>query len=174
MNIPDGSVEQGYDIKDSAYVQNLAELCHIVMHDLRWRVHRKSTLSDPLQTESLRLFSADYGDHMDAIWAFQQLYNNNLSRSTEQPTSPNIYYLGRCMHLYARMFHRKGPWFTIDDLFLRYYFNRHTNARNLNSIEAETCTLDESHLHESIQSFFFDIQQLLQMGLIRTFQTEKE
>ena len=27
----------------------------------------------------------------------------------------------RCIHLYCRMFYRKGPWFRIDDIYTRYY-----------------------------------------------------
>jgi len=170
MNIINNSVDQSFDIKDSAYVQNLAELCHVVMHDLRWSVQGKATRSDHQQTESLRLFSADYGDTLDAVWNFQRLYNQASSDercySIDQPLTQHIN-IGRGMHLYARMFYRKGPWFTIDDLFFRYY------CIDSAAVDFGDATV-EILVQDCLRTFFLDILQLLQMGLIRTFQSEKE
>lgn len=46
--------------------------------------------------------------------------NNNMHSSgiKEQSCEEDA----RCMNLYSRLFHRKGPWFNLSDIFMRYYY----------------------------------------------------
>ena len=169
MNPADDNDEQVYDYKDSAYVQNLAELCNTVLNDLRWRVPKSP--SDSINAESLRLFSSEYGDNTDTLWAFQQLFDREPTDSSKRSDDRSMQTvdMGRCMHLYARTFHRKGPWFTIDDLFLRYYIKKKQKQNQVdsqhdccvNNNQSQKAIFGDSYnycLHDSIELFQYNLR----------------
>jgi hypothetical protein len=200
MGLEANSVDRGCSYEDSAYVQNLAEICHMVMNDMRWRVPNSSIVSPlanvnnpkgsdkdhsqrkTINAESLRLFTLVNGDNIDAVWEFQKLFKSKPvdtepisffpAHSSANHNSPAAE-SGRFMHLYARMFYRKGPWFTIDDLFFRYYWNKCFDFPvNNNFMEMEGIIVDR--MRRSLECFFADIQHLLRAGFIRTFESDDE
>lgn len=139
--IPTGSADNRFvapfSLLSSAYVQNLAEICFLIMTDRRWRV----------QGTEKPLFGWENGDDMTAISKLRRVYRLRkptkkmpcsciLCRDKEDnPTEPqpesSSFPLAMeddddetdagSIHLFCRMFYRKGPWFRIDDLFRRYY-----------------------------------------------------
>jgi hypothetical protein len=153
-----------YTARTSAYVQHIAEVCHIIHTDPRWRTLTPSsssmisTISTKLEiplrreqhcshcstirnntqtTTATTLFSWEYGDDLSAVMAFASLYdnayvdnatNNNKNDSTRDDDDDNdddkedTNFFESAMHLYSRMYHRKGPWFDIVDIFDRYYY----------------------------------------------------
>ena len=103
----------------SAYLQHLAEMCYMISYDIRWKIDNK------------QVFHWENGDDLNAVHALAKLYkhnlifsenqNNDISEEFHHDERKMIQSSARAMHLYSRMFHRKGPWFTLDDLFFRYY-----------------------------------------------------
>lgn len=135
--------------RSSAYVQHLAEACAIVSNDARWR-----TSDDNTGTAGL-LFSVEHGDDVSAMRALASLYDGTMMANNTSPDPPNqsidnidesvpsvddsnhhedennkVIVLERAMHLYSRMFVRKGPWFDMADLYARYYFNNESPQTN--------------------------------------------
>ena len=173
-----------YSLLTSAYVQNLAEICHMVTSDQRWRV------GGPDQT---RLFWWEHGDDLSAVIPLARRFRpwpapkeiechgllcdckdkkkqagevnqnqplddglvpsgddcnlheddahtsqqtsstssssekvgeestSDLPNRSDEIRSPDDAQEDRCLHLYCRLFYRKGPWFRIDDAYSRYY-----------------------------------------------------
>jgi len=60
----------------------------------------------------------------------------------------------RCMHLYCRIFYRKGPWFRIDDLFCRYYAPKQANRLQVNQESYVAAPGKETFLQVRKQDFF--------------------
>lgn len=123
--------------RSSAYVQHLAEACAILTKDSRWR-----TATDKDDSSSTLLFSVERGDDVSAVKALASLYDGpmsttastttdlkgddegaNRSFSTTNQKEDSEVVFERAMHLYSRMFVRKGPWFDLADLYARYYYN---------------------------------------------------
>ena len=130
-----------FSFQSSAYVQSLAEICHSILYDARWRVG-----------SSQRLFTWERGDDLSAVIAFARRFiSTKLSPNTSRcccflckdrkeicETAPCIEQdeedcktpddndsvdneaCDRSLNLYARIYFRKGPWFRVDDLY-KYY-----------------------------------------------------
>ena len=141
-----------FSFKRSAYVQSLAEICHTILWDARWRVG------------SRRLFSWEEGEDLSVVTAFSKRYiperkpapkscacllckdkfassevtcnqetqknlegkdfksNDPFADETEDVVDGDDSY-DRSLNLYARLYFRKGPWFRLDDMF-KYYLPR--------------------------------------------------
>jgi hypothetical protein len=131
----------GYSFKSSAYVQSLAEICHAISWDRRWRVG----------SQKQRLFAWERGDDLSVIHALAKMYEplpplpplncscilcrDSKSAAKDQDatkldapsceshsslTSSTNEEEERSLNLYCRLFARKGPWFRVDDVF-KYY-----------------------------------------------------
>lgn len=158
--------------KTSAYVQNLAEISYDILNDTRWRVSGE------------RLFKWEYGDDLCALHSFSRLFidEENSLDGYDLDYDEEIY--ARCMNLYARMFHRKGPWFKISDLFIRYYHRdfirrkQYSQPTRTSPDEAETQSSESEITFESLQKSLIDcmsdLRRLKEMGLIRSFTSEEE
>ena len=154
---------KSYTVRTSAYVQHIAEVCHIINTDLRWRTlsptsspmpatsatsaaatksgaslheQRCSHCSTNKNARTTTLFSWEFGDDLSAVMAFASLYENtddghdtNTKNDKNDNTNDDDDEIEdttfeSAMHLYSRMYHRKGPWFDIVDIFDRYYYNK--------------------------------------------------
>ena len=179
----------------SAYLQNLAEICHTVMRDARWRVGSKP------------LFRWELGDDLGAVLPLSRRYRRPrierhhtcrclLCRDVEPQVSELIATaiepevdeeLDRALYLYARLFYRKGPWFRLDDIYNRYYAPKRTRpAANTEPPKNEsishlsqksTSQIDERLLQEhyrQMELMLRDMRRLRDMGLWRPFETEEE
>lgn len=176
--------------KNSAYVQNLAEISYDILNDARWRVSGE------------RLFRWQYGDDLCALHSFSYLFiddddecmnstpSKTVSSDNEEKSldehdldyDEEIY--ARSMNLYARMFHRKGPWFKISDLFIRYYHRdfirrkQYSQPTRTSPVEAGTQSSENKISFESLQNSLndcmSDLRRLKEMGLIRSFESEEE
>ena len=179
----DGTSKSALSYKTSAYVQNLAEIANDILHDARWRVSSK------------RLFQWELGDDLIALYSFGRLFiphstpekeidrdAQNLDSVISESDEVNA----RCLHLYARMFHRKGPWFQLSDIFGRYYHRDYLKRQeymqqhqgedaNVSNVE-ETATPSISWdiLEKGLQDCISDLCRLYQMGLLRTFVSEEQ
>lgn len=87
-----------YEPKDSAYVQHLAEICHIITNDDRYR----------------GLFKWEYGDNLVAVHYLREFYSlkacsNNKLDDKVAPSNESMVddRHGRAMLLYCRLFHRQ-------------------------------------------------------------------
>jgi hypothetical protein len=108
----------------------------------------------------------------------------------------------RCLHLYCRLYYRKGPWFRLDEVYMSYYapkqakVDRTTNgvahgsdcgegvptkdrrpparssASNANWTSISEALFDRQC--EALKVFLQDLNRLKKMGLIRCFHDEKE
>ena len=148
----------------SAYLQHLAEMCFMISYDVRWKIDNK------------QIFHWENGDDLNAIYALAKLYKhnfifseniNNNNNEKENDTFEEFHHQrklirssARAMHLYSRMFHRKGPWFTLDDLFFRYYHyydqlqkiskqksTRHNQNKDLKNVEMKGSEEEEISHH---------------------------
>jgi hypothetical protein len=118
-----------YTHASSAYVQNLAEICYTIMHDARWRT-----------MDSNPLFRWEQGDDLSIVKELSRYYEGNvktgcgLCRCSERFETAVEFHKAmkqseawpdpdeaRAIHLYCRLYYRKGPWFRIDDIYKRYY-----------------------------------------------------
>lgn len=123
----------------SAYLQSLAEICHAILWDARWRAGEE------------RLFSWERGDDLSAVLSLSRRFlrlelpapktcsclmlecpilqgkasegratiaDGNTNVDTEED---NEECYDRSLNLYCRLYFRKGPFFRIDDLFNKYY-----------------------------------------------------
>ena len=133
----------------SAYVQHIAELCHSMLNDVRWRVPISGlrsegclTSSDTTSSDTTRrtrsVLAWENGDDLSAVSAFAGVWDGKIggqndmlchgfsgekgiNSNAESEDSDDQIVRGRALLLYSRLFVRKGPWFTIDDLYFRYY-----------------------------------------------------
>lgn len=138
--------------KYSAYIQSLAEICHSILWDVRWRAKRKT------------LISWEQGDDLSAVLAFSrsfealpklptpksypccdsQLNSPAIDQTAGQPKTSldnndyekdEVYY--RSLNLYARLYFRKGPFFRVDDLY-KYYLPKGKQSKLSEPLEVAT------------------------------------
>jgi len=174
-----GISKSALSYKTSAYVQNLAEIAHDTLHDARWRVSRK------------RLFQWELGDDLNALHSFGRLFipysTSEKGQTLDSVISESDEVNARCLHLYARMFHRKGPWFQLPDIFIRYYYRDYLKRQEYilqqhqgedatvsNAEESATPSISWDILEKSLQDCISDLCRLYQMGLLRTFDSEEQ
>ena len=187
--------------QNSAYVQHFAEICHDILNDERWR-----TMDD-----KSRLFQWESGDDLSSIHAFSRLFirmdtdNNNeneigvdVKKQEQIFINPTSELNARCMNLYSRLFHRKGPWFNLSDIFIRYYHRDYirresyqndfhcdhgeegerTDNGNADLVRTEqqnpNKNVNWSWIEQRVFECFTDLQHLLSNGLIRSFKSELE
>ena len=220
-------LDYSYSDKSSAYVQHIAEACDSIMTDTRWRTCNKRECPCRRNQGNLgcncqraALFSWENGDDLSAVKAFMSLFDEKgpgeEKMSIQNEIDDDQLVFERAMHLYSRMFHRKGPWFDITDLYCRYYAPKKQNQQISESEldENNTCQelmADQSDLlkkdamqkrrnfftpkssgrcaaasfksksrkdisrHKAaLELLFTDINRLLSMGLVRTFDSEYE
>lgn len=133
--------------RSSAYVQNLAEICHTMMNDRRWRIG----------DEMKPLFGWECGDDLMAILSLSRMYQppkpppvkracacllgcadshaamDGDDHSPIEQASPVDEETdgndcdSRALNIYCRLFYRKGPWFRIDDIYSKYYTPRRSS-----------------------------------------------
>lgn len=183
-SIKDGPPNSQLSYKSSAYTQNLAEIAFDILNDARWRSSNK------------RLFQWEYGDDLSVLHSFGRLFilpsveteegnsrDGTAADGDESDSESDDEELhARCMHLYARLFHRKGPWFQITDIFVRYYhrdyIRRKRYEKNDDENEAEAAggvnDVSWDSLETSLNDCMLDLCRLLQMGVIRSFSSEGE
>eukprot|EP00804_Cyclotella_cryptica_P013630 CCRYP_012948-RA/>CCRYP_012948-RA protein AED:0.21 eAED:0.21 QI:450/1/1/1/0/0/2/121/1455 len=157
-----------YSYRSSAYVQHIAEACTLVMTDARWRTCKKPSCECRSMKPYRRsgcigktLISWEDGDDLSAVKAFASLYDGtersrlNGSSSNKgsdkegtkidfEETDQQVF--ERAMYLYSRMFHRKGPWFDLTDLYTRYY------APKKKTQQSSECENDENDIVETCTS----------------------
>lgn len=160
-----------------------------------------------------KLFQWELGDDLSVLFAFSRLFNTNESTNCNisdsevvdsSPTEENITneQVARYMNLYARLFHRKGPWFTLSDIFMRYYHRDYIrrqsylkkfvgskkeqqnldNEEIINEGDNKTENMADSNeiiitwswIEKNITDCFTDIHKMLSNGFIRTFNDEQE
>ena len=132
---------------DSAYIQHLAEICYLVQNDARY----------------FNLFKWQYGDDLSAVNLLQsycKLYKKpEEEKLDEEKEMTDVVDLerDRAVLLYCRLYLRKGPYFRLDDLFIRYY------AKN-----------GQDYTEDSVEYLLSDLTYLTRSGLIRTFHDEME
>lgn len=168
--------------QNSAYVQHLAEMCYDILHDERWR-----TMDD----ES-RLFQWETGDDLSVLFAFSKMFippTHDIGHNIKNDVNCEDHH-ARCMHLYSRLFHRKGPWYSLSDIFMKYYYRdyirRESYAENVsNTEELEMNNVNDTDMSKNgmvtwewiekcLIDCFTDIHRLLSHGFIRTFDSEEE
>ena len=182
--------EQTYTFQSSAYVQNLAEICHTILNDARWRVEGAA---------QKRLLAWENGEDLSAVLMLSKLFepprrqcvtecrcllcrdkegaqgsteneekDNVATFSTEHDDTSSVPQLSepeideetaRAIHLYCRLYYRKGPWFRLDDIFTRYYAPKRQRAlptKSEASAESENAEQEDSDaaLKERKNSFF--------------------
>jgi hypothetical protein len=142
--------------QDSAYVQNLAEISYDILHDARWRVTGN------------RLFRWELGDDLNAVLHFSRFFHPREDMSDHVMEEE----YSRCMHLVARLFYRRGPWFCFSDVFMRYYHRDYRRREAFENNETKTVQFDD--IVTSLKDFLNDLHRLNQMGLIRTYESEIE
>ena len=79
------------------------------------------------------------------------------------------------LHLYCRLFQRRGPWFPLGDIYERYYSNKKTIPCDSSSNSKPS--IDEALLNKHVRQFekmAYHLQQLLEAGFVRGFDTEEE
>jgi len=212
----------------SAYVQHIAELCHTILNDVRWRVPVAGLQSESCTSSNTiprnigrtrAVLAWENGDDLSAVSAFAGIWDGKIGGQNDMPC-PGVSYeegmnnnggckdsedrliLGRALLLYSRLFVRKGPWFTIDDLYFRYYRLHFTDmdetetnlaGDNIASAidgndespdntsnddaqsDAQNVNLPTLSDHETaLICFFKDIVQMHNMSLIRSFDSERE
>ncbi len=158
-----------YTYRSSAYVQHLAEACNIIMSDARWRTLKQSGTS----SREVSLFSWEEGDDLSAVKAFMSLYEDptNQEAVKQKDDIEDDIIFERAMNLYSRIYHRKGPWLDLADLYVRYYAPK---VRDNTEMESESSKTSFSNHQSALQSLFVDILRLESMGLVRSFESEYE
>lgn len=92
-------------------------MCHTILNDLREQglfetyYDNENVEEGSIDNNSARLLSALARFHKTDISDSKD--ENEFTEENEEEA--------RRMHLYSRLYHRKGPWFRVDDLFHRYY-----------------------------------------------------
>lgn len=158
---PEGqhALDYPFSNRSSAYIQHISEACTLIMSDARWQTCNKISCSclKGSACTGKTLFTWEDGDDLSAVKAFMSLYDKNHGPE-EQDKSANIdtYQLTfeRAMHLYSRMFHRKGPYFDLSDLYDRYYApKRKTQQPNeTEHIDETTVSCEESGTNYDLSS----------------------
>lgn len=183
---------------DSAYLQHLAEICYTILYDLRWNGSNVPPLSSSQNDETNTkktavspspLFACEYGDDMSLVVTLSKFYKDVLPSSDstieeEEDVSERKRDISRSMLLFCRLYHRKGPWFRLDDLFSRYYYDRPSKQEEVTS---ESSAISLSHtataaameeyyekVQEQLHNFLSDIYTLQSMGFIHSFSGEEE
>jgi len=135
-----------YTHRSSAYIQHIAEATTLIMTDARW--HTTETITTTVvegETQQHKsLFMWEKGDDLSAVKTFMSLYDDDektpqageeaedkgdakepelggKSDDAKEEEKPQDEVFERAMHLYSRMFIRKGPYFDLADLYTRYY-----------------------------------------------------
>ncbi|GKY97456.1 hypothetical protein MPSEU_000704000 [Mayamaea pseudoterrestris] len=177
----------------SAYLQNLAEICWIIMRDARWRVGPKHDT----------LFQWERGDDLSVVLALARRYilpvdddvhdswvctcilcRDKLTGNAECESLPAVVPAqhlqqtpclemeddDRSLHLYCRLFYRKGFWFRLDDVYRRYYA---TKDLQISSSDAPDSAAVDKHL-SALQDLCDVLKRLLEKGFIRGFSSEEE
>ncbi|CAB9528290.1 FANCD2 FANCI-associated nuclease 1 [Seminavis robusta] len=83
----------------------------------------------------------------------------------------------RCIHLYCRLYYRKGPWYRVDDLYSRYYAPKQPGGDQGVAGQRRSTVFDEGLFQkhcEALNVCLGDVTRLKEMGLIRQFLSEKE
>ena len=160
---------QMYSNKSSAYVQHLAEICYTILNDQRWKNN---------------LFSWEHGDDLSVVYSLAKLYDgkdihknkSNVDNYCEHDFSPsNDTDIERIIHLYCRMYHRKGPWFRLDDIFMRYYLKGNLLSGNEKNVQLQAGSdPHKEQVLEIMELFLNDVHKLLSLGFIRSFTNENE
>ena len=180
--------------QNSAYVQHLAEMCHDILYDERWR-----TIQDRNQ-----LFQAESGDDLALLHSFGELFIDGQSdKGEDQQPSIDQYSQklsdsdnARIMHLYSRLFHRKGPWFQLTDIFMKYYHRDYIRRQiyeiNISQNQKHSTNMDDppieslqnksnsdelvtwEWIENCIRDCLNDIYCLFEKGLIRGFDSQEE
>lgn len=159
-----------YTYRSSAYVQHLAEACTIIMSDARWQTLKQSGNS----SREVSLFSWEEGDDLSAVKAFLSLYEdptNNQEAVRQKNIIEDDLIFERAMNLYSRIYHRKGPWLDLADLYVRYYAPKVSDDTEM---ESERSNTSFSNHQSALKSLFVDILRLESMGLVRSFESEYE
>lgn len=143
--------------QDSAYVQNLAEISYDILHDVRWRVAGN------------RLFQWELGDDLNAVLHFSRFFINHSKEVSPQVMDEEY---ARSMHLVARLFSRRGPWFCLSDVFIRYYHRDYRRRETFENRPTERVEFDI--IVTGLKDCLHDIYRLNQMGLIRSYESEVE
>jgi hypothetical protein len=146
-NLKHSTTKTAVTWRRSAYLQSLAEICHAILWDARWRVGEE------------RLVSWEREDDLSAVHALarrfvrvdlpapntcccrepecavRQAQNSTTTTSscmnmrTEDDANTDVGVVedeneeayDRSLNLYCRLYFRKGPFFRVDDLFSKYY-----------------------------------------------------
>eukprot|EP00980_Cylindrotheca_fusiformis_P030413 scaffold24788_cov117-Cylindrotheca_fusiformis.AAC.5 len=136
--------KKGHTWRRSAYLQSLAEICHAMLWDARWRAGEE------------QLFSWERGDDLSAVHALARRFiplampapkschchvpdcpvrqsaiassagdsstkvpSDDASDPNDESEDEEAY--DRSLNLYCRLYFRKGPFFRVDDLYSKYY-----------------------------------------------------
>jgi hypothetical protein len=131
----------------SAYLQSLAEICHAILWDARWRVGEERLVSwereddlSAVHTLARRFVRVDLPAPKTCCCrepecAVRQAQNSTTTTSpcmnmrTEDDANNDVGVVedeneeayDRTLNLYCRLYFRKGPFFRVDDLFNKYY-----------------------------------------------------
>ena len=133
-----------FSARSSAYVQNLAEICYVILNDQRWKtggIARKqlfawersedlkaivllSQMYEPVPKEKIRCTCLlcredDFAKLPATCDANASSMDNNPSIPADNLDDDNED--DRAINLFCRLYYRKGPWFRLDDLYTRYY-----------------------------------------------------
>ena len=84
------------------------------MTDGRWRTCKPDTASRPL-------FQWESGDDLSAVRSFMSMHDSDDDSDASRGRNEVDEVFERAIHLYSRMYHRKGPFFDLADLYIRYY-----------------------------------------------------
>eukprot|EP00978_Attheya_sp_CCMP212_P001681 scaffold3453_cov54-Attheya_sp.AAC.6 len=173
-------MDRTYTPAESAYVQNLAEMCHAILNDMRWRTIRQE-----------HLLSWHRGVDLSAAVPLSRLFqetNNQTNNNHETITSESLAH-ERAIHLYTRLYYRKGPWFRLDDLYKRYYHIERNKTDSIDNHEAENDSPsneeDETENDDptdsdtndwccKLEELIQDMRYLRDMGLVRSFDSVEE
>ncbi len=169
----------------------------------RWR-----TIDDKKQ-----LFREEVGDDLCVLNAFAALFIENIDKDenkdenkdvesdmydelNERSKMNNEKY--RCIHLYSRLFYRKGPWFHLSDIFVRYYHRDYIRRESYkredifekegqeNENESDTKDSDNHDnkreeklkpckwIEDCLNDCLNDLHRLLSNEFLRSFKTEEE
>ena len=147
----------------SAYVQHIAEICHAILNDMRWRVpvpglqNEGDAASDRISSDMGRtrsILAWESGEDLSAVSAFAGVWDGKIGGQSDLlcpgisddmegngndgcEDSGEQLLLGRALLLYSRLERRRGPWFTIDDLYFRYY-RHYFSVSNTSSTSTST------------------------------------
>lgn len=169
--------------RSSAYVQNLAEICYTILHDRRWRVGGTAqrrlfdwTRGDDLGAVQLlsRLYQPPTTPEKlpcKCLLCRDKKPNDAAREENSKPTTPEL--TGdddgdvdkkeeeecRAVHLWCRLYYRKGPWFRLDDIYKRYYAPHTSSDAQEEDSEEETTPKDDKGETKNASEIDTDIQR---------------